>query len=308
MTAASAPPLHRADPRPAAASANRTRHSPGARSVDADFAALVREWPEDAVDAAPDATAAGNIVYTTTPPHVSACAKATMVAAGHEEQRPMNALVSPTCAGADVRTEAEFTHLYENHFSELAAQVCAYLGDATEAQDLVQEAFLRAWQRWDKVGGYEEPVAWVRRVAWNLATSRHRRNQVARKFLQKSQAPEVAPAASPDHVALVAALKEVPAKRRQALVMHYMADMTISAIAEQTGAREGTVKSWLHRGRKELAALLTDPTQTPAAKPPKGPDDADPDTMPIRIRRTITGAAKVPRPSGRRASVKEDRS
>ncbi|THV27718.1 SigE family RNA polymerase sigma factor [Glycomyces paridis] len=222
-----------------------------------------------------------------------------MVAAGPEQRGPNRALVPPKCAGADVRTEAEFTDLYEKHFSELAAQVCAYLGDATEAQDLVQEAFLRAWQRWDRVGGYEEPVAWVRRVAWNLATSRHRRNQVARKFLQKSSAPEPAPAASPDHVALVAALKQVPAKRRQALVMHYMADMTIAAIAKETGAREGTVKSWLHRGRKELAALMRE--ETPA--PPH-----DPDTMPIRIRRGITGAAKVPRPAGRRASVREDRS
>ncbi|WP_218125308.1 RNA polymerase sigma factor [Glycomyces harbinensis] len=203
-----------------------------------------------------------------------------------------------------MRTEAEFTDLYENHFSELAAQVCAYLGDATEAQDLVQEAFLRAWQRWDKVGGYEEPVAWVRRVAWNLATSRHRRNQVARKFLQKSSAPEPAPAASADHVALVAALRKIPTKRRQALVMHYMADMTISAIAAQTGAREGTVKSWLHRGRKELAVLLTD-GGAPSAKTAASDD---PDTMPIRIRRAIPGAQRLPRPAGRRASVKEDRS
>jgi RNA polymerase sigma-70 factor, ECF subfamily len=203
-----------------------------------------------------------------------------------------------------VRTEAEFTDLYEKHFSELAAQVCAYLGDATEAQDLVQEAFLRAWQRWDKVGGYEEPVAWVRRVAWNLATSRHRRNQVARKFLQKSSAPEASPAASPDHVALVAALRQVPAKRRQALVMHYMADMTISAIAAETGAREGTVKSWLHRGRKELAALLTD--DAAEAKPAAA--GADPDTMPIRIRRAIPGAQRGTRSASRRTSVKEDRS
>ncbi|HEU5127002.1 MAG TPA: SigE family RNA polymerase sigma factor [Glycomyces sp.] len=205
-----------------------------------------------------------------------------------------------------MRTEAEFTDLYENHFSELAAQVCAYLGDATESQDLVQEAFLRAWQRWDKVGSYEEPVAWVRRVAWNLATSRHRRNQVVRKFLQKSSPPEPAPAASPDHVALVAALQQVPAKRRKALVLHYMADMPIAAIAASTGAKEGTVKSWLHRGRRELAALLAD--EAPGRRPGKaGADKADPDTMPIRIRpRRNTGTAKVPRPS-RRASVKEDR-
>lgn len=288
MTAASAPPLTWASRPPADA-------APAAAAVDGEFAALVGSWtetthrePRDGAD-------------MSTPPRVCAFEKATMVAAGHALEGPMVALVPPTCAGADVRTEAEFTDLYENHFSELAAQVCAYLGDATEAQDLVQEAFLRAWQRWDKVGGYEEPVAWVRRVAWNLATSRHRRNQVARKFLQKSSAPEAAPAASPDHVALVEALKLIPAKRRRAMVMHYMADMTISAIAEQTGAREGTVKSWLHRGRKELAALLAD--EAPGARRRA----EDPDTMPIRIRRGIPGA-RVPRPSGRRASVKEDRS
>lgn len=282
MTAAGAPTLLRAD---------------------AGSATMLLERPVDPADAfgGTDAPVAERIVDIATPPRISASANATMVAAGHEPHDPEDSLVPPTCAGADVRTEAEFTGLYEKHFSELAAQVCAYLGDATEAQDLVQEAFLRAWQRWDKVGGYEEPVAWVRRVAWNLATSRHRRNQVARKFLQKSSAPELAPAASPDHVALVAALKQVPAKRRQALVMHYMADMTVAAIAAATGAKEGTVKSWLHRGRKELAALLTDPAaEAPAAKAP----EADPDTMPIRIKRALPG----PRAANRRASVKEDRS
>ncbi|HEX2142889.1 MAG TPA: SigE family RNA polymerase sigma factor, partial [Glycomyces sp.] len=285
MTAASALPLPRADlrsggarPLPAWA---QTLEAP---MVEAEFDSMLDAWPtpvavETSVAAADPA--ADRIVDMATPPRVSASEKATMVAAGHERDDPDVALVSPTCAGADVRTEAEFTDLYEKHFSELAAQVCAYLGDATEAQDLVQEAFLRAWQRWDKVGGYEEPVAWVRRVAWNLATSRHRRNQVARKFLQKSSAPEAAPGASPDHVALVAALKLVPGKRRQALVMHYMADMTVAAIAEHTGAREGTVKSWLHRGRKELAALLTD--DVAEAKPAKATENqTDPDTMPIR--------------------------
>lgn len=281
--------------------------------VDDEFASMLLDRPADLGDAfgAPAGPVAERIVDIATPPRISPFTKATMVATGHEHDDPDLALVPPTCAGADVRTEADFTGLYEKHFSELAAQVCAYLGDATEAQDLVQEAFLRAWQRWDKVGGYEEPVAWVRRVAWNLATSKHRRNQVARKFLQKSSAPELAPAASPDHVALVAALKSVPAKRRQALVMHYMADMTISAIAEATGAKEGTVKSWLHRGRKELAALLTDDAADP--KPVKADKhsvdgDADPDTMPIRIRRAIPGAQRGPRSASRRASVKEDRS
>lgn len=160
--------------------------------------------------------------------------------------------------GVRVRSESEFIALYESRFAELAAQVYAYTSDASEAQDLVQEAFLRAWQRWDTIGGYDEPLAWVRRVAWNLATSRHRRVAVARRFLQRSTAPEPHPGMSPDHVALVEALRKVPEKQRRAVVLHYLGDLSVAEIAAQTGAKEGTVKSWLHRGRAELARHLNE--------------------------------------------------
>lgn len=160
--------------------------------------------------------------------------------------------------GVRVRSESEFIALYESRFSELAAQLYAYTSDASEAQDLVQEAFLRAWQRWEVIGGYDEPLAWVRRVAWNLATSRHRRVAVARKFLQRSAPPEPHPGMSPDHVALVEALRQVPEKQRRAVVLHYLGDMSVADIAKQTGAKEGTVKSWLHRGRSELARYLNE--------------------------------------------------
>ena len=157
-----------------------------------------------------------------------------------------------------MRSEAEFIALYDARFSDLSAQLYAYTADSTEAQDLVQEAFLRAWQRWDKIGTYDDPIAWVRRVAWNLAMSRHRRLAVVRRFLAKSGPPEPHPGMSPDHVALVAALRQLPDKQRRALVLHYLADMPIAEIAKETGAKEGTVKSWLHRGRTEMARHLSD--------------------------------------------------
>ncbi|MEV0645023.1 SigE family RNA polymerase sigma factor [Phytomonospora sp. NPDC050363] len=157
-----------------------------------------------------------------------------------------------------MRSEAEFIALYDARFSDLSAQLYAYTSDSTEAQDLVQEAFLRAWQRWDKIGTYDDPIAWVRRVAWNLAMSRHRRLAVVRRFLAKSGPPEPHPGMSPDHVALVTALRKLPDKQRRALVLHYLADMPIAEIARETGAKEGTVKSWLHRGRTEMAKHLTE--------------------------------------------------
>jgi len=65
----------------------------------------------------------------------------------------------------------DFAEFYGAHFQRLAVQLFAYLGDRAEAQDLTQEAFCRALERWPSVGRYDDPSAWVRRVAWNLATS-----------------------------------------------------------------------------------------------------------------------------------------
>jgi RNA polymerase sigma-70 factor, ECF subfamily len=148
-----------------------------------------------------------------------------------------------------------FDDLYAAHFGPLTVQVYAFVGELSEAQDLVQEAFSRAWERWDRIAGYEDPVGWVRRVAWNLAVSRWRRMRTAAMFLRREPAPAVA-GPEPDRVVLVRALARIPADQRRALVLYHMADMSVQQIAEQCGVAEGTVRSWLHRGRVALAARL----------------------------------------------------
>ncbi len=154
--------------------------------------------------------------------------------------------------------EADFSGLYQARFSDLAAQLYAFTGDPSETHDLVQEAFLRAWQRWHTVGRYEDPVGWVRRVAWNLAMSRHRRLRLIRHWADHSQPAAATAPTGPDRVVLVAALRKVPEQLRRALVLHYLADLSVADIAAETAVAEGTVKSWLHRGRTELARHLSD--------------------------------------------------
>ena len=151
----------------------------------------------------------------------------------------------------------DFEELYAAHFHGLAVQLYAYAGDLAQAQDLVQEAFLRAYTRWAKVSTYDDPVAWVRRVAWNLATSRWRRIRTATRYLHGHREVHVC-APSPDRVALANALKALPDHLRRAVVLHYLADLPISEIARQENVAEGTVKSWLYRGRSALAAQLVD--------------------------------------------------
>jgi len=151
--------------------------------------------------------------------------------------------------------QRSFDELYAAGFQGLTLQLYAYLGDLAEAQDVVQEAFCRAFARWQNISQYSEPVAWVRRVAWNLATSRFRRQKTVTNFLRR-QRPERVEEPSPDRVALVRALATVPPRHRQAVVLHYMAQLSVAEIAAQEGVAEGTVKSWLSRGRAALAERL----------------------------------------------------
>ncbi|MFC4104754.1 SigE family RNA polymerase sigma factor [Micromonospora zhanjiangensis] len=154
----------------------------------------------------------------------------------------------------------EFDAFYHAHFRALTVQLCAYTGDLAQAQDVVQEAFCRAFSRWERVARFDDPVAWVRRVAWNLATSRWRRLRTAQRYLRTQRVEHVA-GPTADRVDLTAALANLPATHRRAVVLHHLADMSVAEIALQEGVAEGAVKSWLHRGRVGLAAQLADRTE-----------------------------------------------
>ncbi|MEV4496660.1 SigE family RNA polymerase sigma factor [Micromonospora arborensis] len=163
----------------------------------------------------------------------------------------------PPGTAASAQAELLFDEFYHAHFRGLVVQLTAYTGDRGQAQDLVQEAFCRAYARWDRLARYEDPLAWVRKVAWNLGHNRWRRLRTAQTWLLRQRETHVAEP-SPDRVALDTALAKLPPKQRRAVVLHYLADLTIAEIAAQEQVAEGTVKSWLHRGRTTLATHLRD--------------------------------------------------
>ncbi|MBO4205118.1 sigma-70 family RNA polymerase sigma factor [Micromonospora echinofusca] len=151
-----------------------------------------------------------------------------------------------------------FDEFYAANFHQLTLQLYAYTADVGQAQDAVQEAFSRAWARWSRVASYDNPAAWVRRVALNVAKSRWRRLRAARAHAHFHR-EQVVEGPGPDRVALARALADLPETHRRAIVLFHVADMPVDEIAKQEGVSSGTVKSWLHRGRKTLAAALTDP-------------------------------------------------
>ena len=158
------------------------------------------------------------------------------------------------------RGDHDFARCYETNFHSLTLQLWAHTGDLAQAQDVVQEAFCRALARWSKLATYDDPVAWVRRVAWNLATSRWRRLRLANAFVRRHREEHV-DGPNPDRVALTAALATLPADQRRVVILHYLADLPIADIARQEGRAEGTVKSWLFRARAALAAQLDEASE-----------------------------------------------
>jgi RNA polymerase sigma-70 factor (ECF subfamily) len=158
---------------------------------------------------------------------------------------------------------AGFDAFYAAHASRLVRQLHAMTGDLTEAQDCVQEACARAWQRWGQLHRYEAPEAWVRQVAWRLAISRFRRVRSGLLAARRHGPPPDVPSLSPDRIALVAALSTLPPAQRRAIVLHHVAGLSVQEVADETGAPTGTVKARLARGRAALAALLAeDPEET----------------------------------------------
>jgi RNA polymerase sigma-70 factor (ECF subfamily) len=156
-----------------------------------------------------------------------------------------------------VRDAAEFDELYRSTATRLLRYAYALSGDLAEAQDIAQETYVRAWGHWRQVSAHPAPEAWLRLTASRLATDRHRRLAGLRRSLTRSGPTPLAEPPSEDAVLLAAALRRIPPDQRRALAMHYLLDLPVAEIALELGVPEGTVKSWLSRGRTALAAQLT---------------------------------------------------
>jgi RNA polymerase sigma-70 factor, ECF subfamily len=158
----------------------------------------------------------------------------------------------------------DFDDFYGATSQRVVRYAYALTGNIADAQDVAQEAFARAWQRWDRVGACDSPEAWVRRVTTNLAASQFRRRRTARAAAPQLMAAHV-PEISPDSVALVAALRGLPERQRVVLVLHYLADLPVGQIAAELRCPVGSVKGWLSRGRVAMAAAIAEdtPRRTP---------------------------------------------
>jgi RNA polymerase sigma factor (sigma-70 family) len=155
-------------------------------------------------------------------------------------------------------TAVDLNELYDASYRRLVIQVYAFCGDLHAAEDAVQDAFVTALRKKSQLARVSNPEAWVRAVALNRVRHGWRHASVVRRYQVKVPGPQGPVDVGPEHVAIVTALGEVDADQREAVVLHYLADLPVADVAAQLGVPEGTVKSRLSRARGRLAHLLDD--------------------------------------------------
>jgi len=153
-------------------------------------------------------------------------------------------------------SDDDFESFYSAAFHRIAGQLFVVTGDLQDAEDVTQEAFARASVRWSRVRTYDVPEAWVRRVALRLATDRFRQARRRLAALRRVEPEPRVPAVSVEALALAEELRALPLSWRKAIVLHHLVGMPVEEAARTLGVPAGTVKTWLARGRRLLAARL----------------------------------------------------
>jgi len=162
--------------------------------------------------------------------------------------------------GAGAADDA-FEAFFRAHQREIFGYLWRITGDEHASYDLAQETFVRAWQRFEQVRRYEQPRAWLFRVATNLA-SNHRRHRSVHDAATARLGAEAGLAGDPaagivESDAMRAALDALPVKQRGALVLRVVYGLSFGELARALGSSEAAAKMTLSRARERFRARYT---------------------------------------------------
>lgn len=150
-----------------------------------------------------------------------------------------------------------FDELFRSEYRRVVGLAMVLCGRPAVAEELAQDAFFSAYRRWDRVAGYDDPGAWVRRVVVNLATSSlRRRTREARALARLAWRRQPDPTELPIDDDFWRAVRALPRRQAQCIALRYLEDRTIDEIAVTLGIAAPTVRAHLHTARSTLAARI----------------------------------------------------
>jgi DNA-directed RNA polymerase specialized sigma24 family protein len=168
-------------------------------------------------------------------------------------------LSMPVVAGADAGdvplepAVLAFGDFYQGGRDRVVRALALTLGDLHLAAEATDEAMARAYERWEKVGAFDNPGGWVYRVGLNWATSvLQRRTRGPRPVFERNPT-DIGPVSEPD---VRAALGELDVRQRAVVVCRFYLGLSEAETAEVLDTRPGTVKSRLHRALRHLQERL----------------------------------------------------
>jgi RNA polymerase sigma-70 factor (sigma-E family) len=155
--------------------------------------------------------------------------------------------------------EAVVTALYEAHALGLVRLAYVMLGDRAAAEDVVQEAFGGLYRRWDRLADTGRALPYVRSSVLNgcrSALRRRRAQDIKALYQPPADSAEAAMLTSEERRDVMRALRRLPDRQREVLVLRFYLDEPEAAIAQAMGISQSTVRSTAHRALVALGRLL----------------------------------------------------
>lgn len=157
--------------------------------------------------------------------------------------------------GCVVVEPSDFDAFFRAQYRSVTGLAYVLCGDKGRAEDLAQEAFADAHRSWQKIGGYDDPGAWIRRVVTNKATSVRRRRSAESRALGRlvGRPPVTETDSSLDAAAVWNAVRALPRRQAQVVALMFFDDLDVAEVARVLQCGEATVKTHLHRAKAALA-------------------------------------------------------
>jgi RNA polymerase sigma-70 factor (sigma-E family) len=177
-------------------------------------------------------------------------------------RRRVSPIPAVDAVAGDAVPDDSLATLHRDHYAPLVRLASVVLGDVGLAEQVVQDAFVKLAVRWGGLRRIENPPAYLRSMVLNGCRSHLRHRKVrdrydARRTVPVAVAtPEAEALARAEHDRTVAALRRLPGRQREALVLRYYLDLPEAEIAAAMRVSPGSVKSHLHRGLAALAQQL----------------------------------------------------
>jgi RNA polymerase sigma-70 factor (ECF subfamily) len=156
-------------------------------------------------------------------------------------------------------TAPSFEEFYGATFRRLSTALCLVTGDQHEAEEIAQDAFVRVFERWDRVAGLEDPTGYLFRVSMNVFRSRYRRASLGLR-----RAILLAPSASDDlaavetHDEMIRLLRGLDPKHRAAVLLTAILDYSAEEAGRMLGMRASSVRSLTTRARARMKHEVVD--------------------------------------------------